>query len=190
MRYALLVLLLLSIVAARQEQIPVHTMDGDPDRPVIADSMPNALDAPIVIEGPKVRQHQQTDLDFLQRIASSQGELEEYAAALAQSDSNIEKITIDSDRTEIFYRQPARLFGVFPVTYRAKAAVQDGQTGVDIPWWLVFASHSADEMRRELAQMSIKQNTIQDRQQTLKVMSSIMKTYHDSPKASIQNMRG
>ncbi len=77
-------------------------------------------------------------------------ELERDAHRIASADSHIDEISVASGSREVEVRvkQPARLFGIFPVTYRIafKVNPNDKTVVVSRPWWLLFATDNADQI--------------------------------------------
>ena len=150
-------------------------------------------------------------IDVLSNSVKSEKDLELYAAATAATDSNVEHIKLTYTEVEMSYKQPAKLFGLIPVTYTATVLVGEeiypdeyGRVKVSFPWWLIFTTNNANELESEIKKWEEQlssigddaqlanidpQNQLQKQQQILQTMSNIMKTKHDAAKAAINNVR-
>lgn len=84
---------------------------------------------------------------------SSEGDLEMYARSVMLTDENVSKIESDSEKVSVWYKDPAKFIGLFPVTVEAKATVYaDGTVSVDYPWWvsLFVTGESATDVKSSL----------------------------------------
>ncbi len=72
--------------------------------------------------------------------------IEELRATIDQAieaDKRIRRITIKENMLDIYYLQPARIFGIIPINYLYKVSIDTGtfQVSTQKPSWLRFAKH-------------------------------------------------
>lgn len=136
-------------------------------------------------------------------------DLKVYVEAVALRDEAIRDIRIKKDVIEVESREQGKLFGFIPVqmtrTVAIKFNLKDSSAdpvNVQFSWWHVFvkksesAADTRNEIKTELNLLKMEdmkrvrsESTISAYAQTLKTVSSVMKTKHDTVKNSISNVR-
>lgn len=136
-------------------------------------------------------------------------DLEVYVEAVALSDEAIKDIRIKKDVIEVESREPGKLFWFIPVQVTRTVAVNfnlkdSSADSIDVKfsWWHVFvkkaesAADTKQEITTELNLLKMEdmkrvrsESTISAYAATLKTISSVMKTKHDTVKNSIGNIR-
>ena len=201
-----------------KEWIDVESIsdEGDPDRPIIVGDVPNpAAKKPkeIVVVGSKVQDETEKERDarvekataVLQQPITSAEQLPNYLQAIADSDENVEELSLKDDVVTLSYKQPAKLFGFIPVQYTMTTAVEvrgwdpvkkdaesDGRIKVQLPWWILFASDNADQVVADMEEIlaNTSDEPLQKMQQTLQTMSNVSKMHHDTAMAVIRKIGG
>jgi hypothetical protein len=136
-------------------------------------------------------------------------DLKVYVEAVALSDAAIQDIRIKKDVIEVESREPGKLFGFIPVqmtrTVAVKFNLSDSSADpvdVEFSWWHVFVKKSESraeltkEINTELNLLKMEdmkrvrsESKISSYAATLRLISSVMKTKHDTVKNSISNVR-
>ena len=128
---------------------------------------------------------------ILRRTVRTVPQLRLFTRALAESDDNLRKIEIRSDRVVMSYRQNARVLGIVPVSYILETTVEGTDVAINKRWWHVFTRDNLEEYQGELqTQLRILeegdldgndlQNTLLKQQRMLQIMRSISKLLHDT----------
>ena len=136
-------------------------------------------------------------------------DLKVYVEAVALSDAAIQGITIKGKALEVTLREQGKLFWFIPVELPSIIVVDfklEDSTGdlidVRFPWWHIFVkkNHGPGALKKELSGVSDSSKwqkvdnseaptDISRLAQTLRLISNIMKTKHDTVKNSISNVR-
>ena len=82
---------------------------------------------------------------ILRRNVRTVPQLKLFARALAESDPDIRKITVEENTVTVSHRKKAWVFGFIPFNYILETTVEDGSVSVDKPWWLLLSRDDVDE---------------------------------------------
>lgn len=125
-------------------------------------------------------------------------DLLDFIGATVISDENIEKIAISPEKIEMEYSQPAKLFGLIPMSLTAKVVLSEKEKlKVKFPWYSFLTSDNAKEVKEEIDVLSlawggvasIGDTELQDRALKFQVISNLLKASHDAASNSIRNMK-
>ncbi len=126
--------------------------------------------------------------------------IEARIKAVTDKDENIVSAEVDTDKVEVQYRRPAKLFGFIPVAYYHAFTVDGkGNIAQGHPWWLIFATGDADVFGADVDHIFqhnqsdlrwIKAPTELELQtQRFSALTDILKTRHDASQQAVSDLK-
>ena len=114
-----------------------------------------------------------------------------YARSVLRIDENVSKIETSNDSVSVWYKEPAKFFGIVPIMVSTKATVMvDGTVVIEHPWWFkTFVTGGADaqmetdinstagSIARSEATTTLSSNT---KARLVNALYSVMKTHYAS----------
>lgn len=177
----------------------------------------------VVIKGKKIKenvvQYKETDLNFVLRasqistakpiapgVIQTKEDFEAHVGAAMAEDEAIEEVSFYYNKISMKYQQPAKLFGLFSVSYTVETEVggeeihpdEFGRVKVKFPWWARFTNNNPSTLQQEieeelagedaqLANIDL-QNQLQQQQRTFQTLSNVMKNKHDTAMSIIRKI--
>ncbi len=117
---------------------------------------------------------------ILRRNVRTVGQLKLFARALAESDPNIRKITVEENVVTVSHRKKAWVLGFIPFNYILETTVEEGEIQVSKPWWLLLSRDDVDDhiesIKTDLSEIEDSEDGLQGLLKRMQHLMQIMST--------------
>ena len=145
--------------------------------------------------------------EFLQTVKThaqvqSGQDLENFATGVLLKDENIKSVDIEESQTKVVYKVPAKFLGIFSASINSEVTVDnENRVKVKFPWYRFLYNLPTElqaktleeglssELHNVLEENVELRGSVSAKAEVVAVVTSNLKTRHDTVKNSIQNIR-